>query len=188
MIHLESVINQLLEQHKPKSGVAKALSKTKSSLNASSHIVDAVNNFGDNLESNLGDIGGFALTAAGWLTGKATKVVGGIGGGIVAGTLKTVAGVIPDASDPKQPETDIKIAGIVDSYPLPNDNDTLLELLQWLHGHLNSNNTPYGKSAIEAMKNLHSRVYKTIAVSANENTKILKIAKSYSPKKKFGLF
>lgn len=188
MIHLESEINSILESNRPTTKVGKALSKAKTTLNASSQIVDAVNNFGDNLEYNLDEVGGVVGSAAGWIAGKATKVVGGIGGGLLVGTLKTVAGAIPDASNPKQPETDIRIAAMIDSYPLPADANTLLELLQWVHGQISSSKSLYGKETIESLKRIHPKVYKALSVAAENDTKIMKLAKSYAPKKKFGLF
>lgn len=189
MIHLESEINALLNANKLTTGVGKALSKAKSTLNASTHIVDAVNNFGDSLEENLDEVvGGVAGAATGWIAGKATKLVGGIGAGIVAGTLKTVAGVIPDASNPKQPETDLKIAALVDAYPLPTDKTQLMELLQWVHGHINSTKTPFGKSTLDSLKSIHSRIFEAIKIAAENDDRTLRLAKSYAPKKKFGFF
>lgn len=188
MIHLESEINALLLANKSTTSVGKALSKAKNTLNASSHIVDAVNNFGDSLEENLDEVGGVAGSAAGWIAGKTTKLVGGIGAGIIAGTLKTVAGIIPDGSNPKQPETDLKIAALVDSYPLPTDKTQLMELLQWVHGHITSTKTPFGKSTLESLKSIHPRIFEAVKIVAENDERTLKLAKSYAPKKKFGFF
>lgn len=188
MVHLEYEINTILEARKPISGVGKALSKAKSTLNASSQIVNAVNNFGDCLEENIDEVGGPIGYAAGWIAGKTTKVVGGIGGGIISGTLKTIAGVIPDASNPKQPETDLKIASIIEAYPLPTDKTQLFELLQWVYGHISSAKTPYGKSTIDSLKSLHPRVFEALKIAAQDDDKTLKLAKPYAPKKKFGFF
>lgn len=189
MIHLESEINKILEGGKVSNMVGKTLSATKSVLNSSSHIVDAVHNFADNLENEINEgVGGIGGAAAGWIAGKATKTVGGLGGGIIAGALKTVAMVIPDASNPKQPETDLRIANLVDTYPLSNDKNNLFELVQWLYGQINLKGSPYGKSTVEAFKNLHQRAFAMLSVVARNDVEMTALAKSFAPKKKFGLF
>ncbi len=185
MVHIESEINALLLSNQPTSGVGKALLKAKNVLNSSHHIVDSIHSFGKNLSDEVGGVGG---KTAGWIVGKSTKIVGGIGGKVLAGTLKTVAGVIPDETNPKDIATDLKIASLVEAYPLPTDKTQLLELLQWIHGHVNSSNTPYGKSTIKSLKTKHPHVWNALKIAAEDDDKILKLAKSYAPKKKFGLF
>lgn len=102
MTDLEKRINELARDLTPSGKVGNALAGVKKTLNSSSHIVDAVKNFGDNLQDNIEEgVGGVTGTIGGWVAGKATKLAGGVAGGIVAGTLKTVAGIIPDSSDLK---------------------------------------------------------------------------------------
>ncbi len=188
MTELEKRIQKELGLLAPTSKTATALAGIKKVLNSSSHIVDAVNDFGDNLQDNIEDsVGGFTGTIGGWMAGKTTKIVGGIAGGVVSGTLKTVAGVIPDSSDIKQPESDRKVAHCIDSYSIPSDKNELFELLQFVWNSTNSKNTPYGKQTIESFKNLHSRVQAAFQIAASEDNNLQQLAKPYyMPKKKFG--
>lgn len=189
MIHLESEINKLLGCGNVNNVVGKTLSSAKNALNSSSCIVDAVHVFADNIENEIDEgVGGIMGAAAGWVAGKATKTVGGIGGGIIAGTLKTVAKVIPDATNPKQPEIDLRIADLVNTYPLSNDKEKLFELVQWLHSQIHSNDCQYGKSAIEAFKKLHQKAFSMLSVVAKDDFEMIELSKSFAPKKKFGLF
>lgn len=189
MIHLESEIYKILEGGKANNIVGKTLSATKTALNSSSHIVDTIHNFADNLENEISEgVGGIGGAAAGWIAGKATKTVGGFGGGIIAGALKTVAMVIPDASNPKQPETDLRIANLVETYPLSNEKNSLFELVQWLYGQIQLKGSPYGKSTIEAFKKLHQRAFAMLSVVAKNDVEMSELAKAFAPKKKFNLF
>lgn len=189
MTELEERINKSLGVLGPKSKAGAVMSGIKKTLNSSSHIVDAVNNIGDSLQENIEDeVGGITGTVSGWVAGKTTKFVGGVAGGIVAGTLKTVAGIIPDSSDIKLPETDRKVAHCVDTYPLPSDKNELYELLQFVWTSINSKSTPYGKITIESLKNLHIRVHSAFLISAKDDKELLQLAKPYFPKKRFGLF
>lgn len=188
MTELENRINALIEALTPTSKTGKALSNVKKTLNSSSNIVTAVNNLGDSIQDNFGEVGGVAGSVGGWMAGKATKLVGGVAGGIVAGTLKTVAGIIPDSSDFKLPETDKKVAHCIDTCPIPTEKTNLFELLQYIWGALNSTASPYGKQATESLKSLHSRVYSAFLITAKDDANLLELAKSYAPKKRLGIF
>lgn len=171
----------------PTSNAGKTISRIKKTLSSSSQIADAVNNIGDSLKDNIGK-GSVAGRVGGWMAGKTTRIVGGVAANVVAGTLKTVAEIIPDASDLKYPETDKKIAHCIDSYPLPVDKHELFELLQFSFNCSNSKNVLYGKQAIESFKNLYKKVNTAFLISAKGDDDLLKLAKEYMPKKKFGLF
>ncbi len=189
MTELENRINEVIGLLVPTSKTAKAMSSVKQTLNASSHIVTAVNNFGDSLQNNLeGEVGGVVGSVGGWIAGKSTKLVGGIAGGVIAGTLKTVAGIIPDSSDIKLPETDRKVAHAINTYPLPSEKIELFNLLQYLWGEINSEATPFGKLSITAFKSLYPRVHAAFLIAARQDAMLLEQAKSYAPKKRFGIF
>ena len=189
MTELENRINEVIGLMAPTSKTAKAMSSVKQILNASSHIVTSVNDFGDSLQNNLeGEVGGIVGSVGGWIAGKSTKLVGGIAGGVIAGTLKTVAGVIPDSSDIKLPETDRKVAHSINTYPLPSEKTELFNLLQYLWGQINSESTPFGKQSIAAFKSLHPRVHAAFLIAAKQDAMLLEQAKAYSPKKRFGIF
>lgn len=189
MTELEKRIDQLIRDIAPTGNIGRTLSNVKKTLNSSSNIVNAVNNLGDNLQDNIEEeVGGLTGTIGGWMLGKTTKLAGGVAGGIVAGTLKTVAGIIPDSSDLKLPETDKKIAHCIDTYTIKTNKKELLELLQFISGTLMSSTSPYGKQASEALKRLHSRTYSALLIAAKDDDDILAHAKSYAPKKRFGLF
>lgn len=189
LTHLESEIHKILEVSKANNIVGKTLSATKNALNSSSQIVNTVHNFADNLEDGISEaVGGAGGAAAGWIAGKATKAVGRFGGGILAGALKTVAMVIPDASNPKLPETDLRIANLVETYPLSSEKNSLFELVQWLYGQINLNGSPYGKSTIKAFEKLHQRAFDMLSVVAKNDVEMTELVKAFAPKKKFGLF
>lgn len=189
MNKLEKRINDLIGILAPANKTNKALSGLKKTLNSSSHIVDAVNNFGDILQDNLEDsVGGIAGTMGGWMAGKATKLVGGVAGGVIAGTLKTVAAIIPDSQDLKLPETDKKVAHCIDTFPLPSDKTELFELLQFSWGTISSEMSPYGKQTLNSFKSFNSRVYSTLQSIASQDQTLMQLAKSYAPKKRFGIF
>ena len=189
MTDLEKRINELLGCTGPKSLVGKALTGVKNTLNSSSKIVDAVDDLGDALQDNIEEeIGGVTGAIGGWVAGKATKLTGAVAGGIVAGTLKTVAGIIPDSSDPKSPELDKKVAHCIDSYSFSSEKKDLIELLQFVWGTQNSSVSPYGGQTMKSLKNLHTRVYSALQIVAKDDQPTLSIAKSYAPKKRFGLF
>lgn len=112
------------------------LSKTKKLLNSSSQMVEAVdelsNNLGKSISKGMG--GGLIGGASGWVTKTVTKKVAGVGTGVISGTLKSVAALIPDASDPQYGKTDQEIATLIDTFKLPLDKDELFETLQWVSG------------------------------------------------------
>lgn len=165
------------------------MSSVKQTLNASSNIVTAVNDFSDNLQNNLeGEVGGIVGSVGGWIAGKSTKLVGGIAGGVIAGTLKTVAGIIPDSSDLKLPETDRKVAHSINTYPLPSEKTELFNFLQYIWGEINSDTTPFGKQSIAAIKSLYPRVHAAFLIAAKQDVMLLEQAKAYAPKKRFGIF
>lgn len=189
MTDLEKRINEVLGTLSPNNKIGTVFSGIKKTLNSSSQIVDAVNNIGDNLQENIEDeVGGISGTIGGWVAGKTTKLVGGVAGGIVAGTLKTVAGIIPDPSDIKLPETDKKVAHCIETYSVPRDTGELFELLQFLWAIVNSKNTPYGKHTMEAFKNALPRVQSAFTAASKNDEKLLQMGKPYLPKKRFGLF
>ena len=189
MIELETRINEVISQLTPKSKSAKTMSSVKQTLNASSHIVTAVNNFGDSLQNNLeGEIGGVVGSLGGWIAGKSAKLVGSIAGGAIAGTLKTVAGIIPDSSDIKLPESDRKVAYSINTYPLPSDKTELFNLLQYLWGEINAESTPFGRQSIAAFKSLYPRTHAAFLIAAKQDAMLLEQAKPYAPKKQFGIF
>ena len=189
MTELELNINKLVEDLAPTNKIDIALSGIKKTLNSSSHIVDAVTHIGDNLQDNLEDsIGGITGRIGGWVAGSSTKFVGTVAGGIVAGTLKTVAGIIPLSSDLKLPETDRKVAHCIDTYSLPVEKEALFELLQFASNNSISKTSPYGIKTKESFKNLLSRVQSAFMIAAKDDTELQMLAKPYLPKKRFGIF
>lgn len=189
MTELEKRINEVVRDAAPAGKVGQAFSKVKKTLDSSSDIVGAVNRFGDNLQDNIEEgVGGLTGTIGGWMAGKATKLTGGVAGGIVAGTLKTVAGIIPDPSDLKSPETDRKVAHCIDTCALPTGKTELLELLQFIRGSLDSSAVTYGRFAMESFRVLHSRAYSAALIASKDDQDMLKLVKSSAPKKRFGIF
>ena len=189
MTELEQRINELREALAPSGKIANTLSGIRKTLNSSSHIVDSVTNFGDNLQENIADgVGGVTGKVGGWLVGNSTNLVGKVAGGAIVGTLKTVAGIIPDSSDLKFPEVDKKVAHCVDTYSLPVEKDKLFELLQFIAGSCDSKTSPYGKQTIQSMKNLQSRVQSAFMIATKDDTELQLLAKPYLPKKRFGIF
>lgn len=189
MTELERRLNQLIDSLAPKGNTAKALSGIKDTLNSSSQLVDAVNNIGDDLQDNLKEsVGGVTGAVTGWMAGKTTKLMGGIAGGVVAGTLRTVAGMIPDLSDIKRPENDRKIAFCINICPIPSDKNELFELLQYTWNVFNSKSTPFGKQAIESFKILHNQVYSAFLVVAINDSELMLLSKKYAPQKRYRLF
>lgn len=182
-------INQLINSLSSNNIVGKTLSGVKKTLNKSSAIVDAVNNIGDSLQDNIEDeVGGITGAIGGWIAGKSIKVGGSIVGGVVAGTLKTVAGVIPTSSDIKLPESDAKIAHCVDTYAIPTNKEELLQLLQFTWQSINSKTTPYGKQTLESLRICHSKIYTAFTAVAKGDNNLLEFAKSFAPKKRWGMF
>lgn len=189
MTELEQRINSVLGILAPQNKMGKALSGIKKTLKSSSHIVDAVNNIGENLQENLEDeVGGITGTVGGWVAGKTIKIGGGLVGGIVAGTLKTVADIIPDSSDIKLPESDAKIAHCIDTYPIPTDKDELFNLLQFTWNSINSKSTPYGKQTLDSLKRCHSKIHSAFIIAAEGDKNLLDLSKPFAHKKRFGLF
>lgn len=189
MTDLEKRINKVLGTLSPNNKTGTFISGIKKTLNSSSQIVNAVNNIGDSLQENIKEeIGGITGAVGGWLAGKTTKFVGGVGGGIVAGSLKTVAGLIPDSSDIKLPESDKKVAHCIDTYSIPLDKVELFKLLQYIWTIVNSKNSPYGKQTMEAFKNILSRVQSAFTTASKNDEDLLLMAKPYLPQKRFGLF
>lgn len=189
MTELENRINMVISQLTPSSKPAKAMSSVKQTLNASSHIVTAVNDFGDSLQNNLkGEVGGVVGSVGGWIAGRSAKLVGGIAGGVIAGTLKTVAGIIPDSSDIKLPETDKKVAHAINTCSLPSEKTELFNLLQYIWGVINSKTIPFGKQSMVAFKSLYPRVHAAFLIAAKQDAMLLEQAKAYTPKKQFGIF
>jgi len=188
MTELESRIIELISGNSKKSGFNKAMSTVKKTLDSSTYIVDAVNDIGDSLKENINhSVKGIPGSVGGWVAGKTTKIVGGLGAGVVAGTLKTIAGIIPDSSDPKSRDIDIKISQLVDCYSLPTQKEEIFSLLQYLWANISSDNAIYGKHTLESMKKLHAKTFEALKVLADKNDPILKLAKSYAPKKFFGI-
>lgn len=187
MIALELEIKNLLESLAPTSGVAKQLSKTKKILDSSSHMVEAVDNFSKALKKNVGKGLGGGITAgvSGWVASKTTKVVGGLGAGAVSAILQTTAAMIPDSSDPKSTDTDLKIAQLINNYTLPKDKNELFDLLQWIYVQLQSDHTPFGDQTIESLEKIHQRTYEMLKVLCKNDEEMTNLSKQYAPKKKF---
>lgn len=189
MVQLEKLIYEVVADSTETTKTAKNLSKVKSFLNSSGEMVDAVNNFGDTLNTNLKEsVGGLTGTVGGWIAGKTTKVVGGISAGVVSGTLKTIATFIPDKEDIKGSELDTKLSQLIDTYSLPTDKNQLFELLQFLYNNLNAEQPIFGEKTLKAMKKLHVKAYDHFCVITGKDEDIFNLAKKYSPKKKLGLF
>ena len=189
MTQLESLIYESLNELSPRTKTGQNISKIRNFLDSSGEIVESVNQLGDTLNSNLKDsVGGLTGKISGWVAGKVTKVVGGIGVGVVSGTLKTVATLIPNKGDLKNAGTDTKISQIVNTYTLPADKNQLFELLQFLFNNLQTDQAIFGEKTLDAMKKLHVKAYDHLCVVADKNEEIFKLAKNYAPKKKFGFF
>lgn len=196
MTELEIRINEQISELMPKGKFKKSLSNVRKTLNSSSYIVEAVSDISVRIEENLGsEIGGVTGKvsgkavgdavgkAAGKIIGKSVDVIGGLTGSVIAGTLKTVAGIIPDSSDLKFPESDKKIAHCVDTFVLPVDSGSLLETLQYTWSVINSKTSPFGKQTLKAMKNLNSRAYSSLMALSNGDETMLNLARNYiSPK------
>lgn len=189
MTDLEIRINELLDSLSPTSKTDKAFSNLKKTLNSSSKMVESVNSIGDSLQTNIqSGVGGVTGAIGGWVAGKTTKLVGNVAGGVVSGALKTVADIIPDSSDIKTPETDSEIARCIDSCVIPADKDELFELLQYCWNNMNPKSSPFGNQAVKSFKTLHSKVHTAFLIAANDDSRLLKIAKPYFPPKRFGIF
>lgn len=188
MTDLEKQIKDILEEKSEKKGVTKTLSTVKKTLDSSSMLVDSINELGDALKDNINNsVKGIGGSLSGWIAGKTTKIVGGVGAGVIAATLKTVGSLIPDSEDPKNKELDIQISRLVKQCPLPLQKESLLELLQYLWSNISMENPLFGKKTLESMKEVHENVYASLKNITEKNDPILKLAKSYVPKKKFGL-
>ena len=188
MTKLEELICEVVADSTDTTKASQNLSKIKSFLNSSGEMVEAVNNFGDTLNTNLKEsVGGLTGKLGGWIAGKTTKVVGGIGTGVVSGTLKTIATLIPNKGDLKGSELDIKISQLVDTYSLPTDKKQLFELLQFLYNNTNAEQPVFGEKTLRAMKKLHAKAYSHFCTLTSKEEEIYNLAKYNAPKKKFGL-
>lgn len=189
MTQLEQLIGEVVQNSIETTKTSRNLSKIKDVLNSSGGMVESVSQFGDTLNSNLKEsLGGMTGKVGGWIAGKTTKVVGGIGAGVVSGTLKTLTTLLPDKGNLKSPELDTKISQLVDTYTLPTDKNQLIELLQFLYNNLNVEQTLFGEKTLRAMKKLHVKTYDQFCILTDKDDNIFNLAKKYSPKKKFGLF
>lgn len=189
MTQLEELICEVVTDATDTSKTAQNLSKIRSLLNSSGEMVEAVNNFGDTLHTNLKEsVGGLTGRVGGWIAGKTTKVVGGISAGVVSGTLKTIATLIPNNGDLKGSELDSKISQLVDTYSLPIEKNPLFALLQFLYNNTNAEQPVFGEKTLKAMKKLHVKAYDHFCVITGKDEDIFNLAKNYFPKKKFGLF
>lgn len=187
MTELELHIQKVLGFLEPKSKTGTTLKGIKNVLNSSSQIVDSVNDFGDNLQENIEDgVGGFTGSIVGAVAGKTTRFVGGVAGGVISGALKTVAGIIPDSSDIKLPESDRKVAHCIDTYSIPSDKNELFKLLQFSSNNIGSKHSPFGKQAMESLKKLHSKVQSAFLIVAKDDKELQRLAKPYMSKKMFG--
>lgn len=189
MTQLEELICEIIADSTDTTKSGQTLSKIKGLLNSSGEMVEAVNNFGDTLNTNLKEsVGGLTGKVGGWIAGKTTKVVGGISTGVVSGTLKTIASLIPVKGDLKGSELDTKISQLVETYSLPIEKNQLFELLQFLYNNLNAEKPVFGEKTLAAMKRLHVKAYDHFCVITGKDEDIFNLAKKYSPKKKFGFF
>lgn len=187
MTELEKRITSVIDSLKPKGNTGKAIRGIKQTIYSSSHIVDSINNFGDNLQHTLSKEGGIPGAVGGWIAGKTTKFMGSVTGGIVVGALKTVAGIIPDSSDIKLPESDRKVAHSVDTCPIPVDKYELYYMLQYISSALNSQSSPFGQQTKASLKSLHARVYSAFLQVAKDDCNLLALSKDFMPKKRFGI-
>ena len=188
MTQLEDLIREVVDTTDT-TKTAQNLSKIKDFLNSSGEMVESVNKLGNTLNKNLkGGVGGLTGMVSGWIAEKTTKVVGGISAGVVSGTLKTIATLIPDKGDLKGSELDTKISHLIDTYSLPTDKKQLFELLQFFYNNLYAEEPMFGEKTLTAMKKLHVKTYDHFCVIAGKDEDIFNLAKRYSPKKKFGLF
>lgn len=144
------------------------------------------NNLGKSISKGMG--GGLIGGASGWVTKTVTMKVAGVGTGVISGTLKSVAALISDASDPQYGKTDQEIATLIDTFKLPLDKDELFETLQWVSGQLSLEKSPFGEQTIASLKRVHTKIYDQLSVLAKHDDVLMKLAKQYAPKKKFGLF
>ena len=192
MTELEIRINEQISELMPRGKFKKSLSNVRKTLNSSSYIVEAVSDISGRIEENVGaEIGGVTGKvsgkavgdavgkAAGKIIGKSVDVIGGLTGSVIAGTLKTVAGIIPDPSDLKFPESDKKIAHCVDTFVLPINKESLLETLQYTWSAINSKTSPFGKQTLKAMKNLNSKAYSSLLAISNGDETLLEFARNY---------
>lgn len=90
-----------------------------------------------------------------------------------------MAGIIPDPSDLKFPESDIKIAHCVDTFVLPINRESLLETLQYTWSAINSKTSPFGKQTLKAMKSLNSKAYSSLMAVSNGDETLLEFARNY---------
>lgn len=189
MTDLEKRINEVIAALAPNGIATKMLSGVKKTLHASAHVAESLTNVGDSLQDNIEEgIGGVTGAVGGWIVGKSTNIVGSITGGLISGTLKTVAGIIPDTSDIKTPESDIKVAHCVSTSTIPTDKNELFELLQYTWNGFNVKPSIFGQQTRESFRVLHGKVHSTFLKVAKDDYELLQLAKPFAPKKKFGIF
>lgn len=190
MTELEhSITTYLTELHIETTTANKTFASVKKALSSSASAVKTVGDLGESLNHNIkensnGPIG----KLGGWMVGKTTKTITDLSSGLVAGSLMTAASVIPDAVSPKKQEIDGEIARIVETYELPSDKNELLETVKYLWENVYEKNSIFGDKTKKSMKTLHDEAYTSLTSMVANDTRLLKIAKNYSPKKKFGLF
>ncbi len=80
--------------------------------------------------------------------------------------------MIPDSSDPKSTDTDLKIAQLINNYTLPKDKNELFDLLQWIYVQLQSNHTPFGDQTIESLEKIHQRTYEMLKVLPKDKNEL----------------
>ena len=186
MNKLEEKISKYISDCKP-GVIGKALNSVKKTINRSAEVVKSIDNIGDNLGENISDqIGGITGSIIGeWVVGKTVKTVTNISTGIVAGTIKTVGGIIPGSDEFSLPEHDVQIAHIIETHELPLEQTELFSLLQYSFNSHSSSNSPYGKATKEAFRNLNIKVYEVISKTGDPEK--INLAKQFQLKKRFRL-
>lgn len=168
---------------------AKTFVNVKKALNTTAKTVKAAEDFSNSLNTNIKSCSDSTIgKIGGWMAGKTTKAVIGLSSSLVAGTIKTATAIIPDAGSPKKPEIDAAISSVVEKFELPADKDELLELVKYLWENVYGKTSEFGDRTKKVMKILHDEAYTSLTSLAENDKRLLKIAKSYSPQKKFGFF
>ena len=185
MVDLENKISELIKSSAPNSKLSKNLSKAKRFLKTKEGMTETVHNVGNILKESIKDnVGGVRGSLTGWVAGKTTNVVGGLGVGVISAAMKTVATIIPDGYDTKGKKLDEEICHLVETYPLPVDKQSLFELLQFLSNNIQASQPQYGEKTLAAMKKLQIKVYDHFVTLVDKDDNLFKLAKSYAPKKR----
>ena len=190
MTELENlIVKHIDELYADTTAAKKTFGSVKKALNVSAGAVKTVGNIGDSIHENIKESSEGKLgKVGGWMVGKTTKAVTGLGSGLIAGTIKTAAKIIPEAVSPKKPEIDASIARIVETYELPSEKTDLLETVKYLWENVYEKTSGFGDRTKKSMQTLHEEAYTMLITKAANDDRLLRIAKNYSSKKKSGMF